>query len=143
MNGRSDDWSPDWSKLNPGCLFAGGLGIGALVAGGVMFFAAMAAAALLIGPFFFWLAWNVLDLGVAVGIGELGFWAIVLATIFLVVDWFGKTVIAAIVMIVDPGWYQAEATLQWPDPSFKHFVAVLILAGLASFPHARNKHEST
>ena len=143
MNERIDEWSPDWSKVNPGCLFAGGLGIGALVAGGAMFFMALVAAALLIGPFFFWLAWNVLDLGVAVGLGELGFWAIVLATIFLVVDWFGKAVIAGIVMLVDPSWYQAEATLQWPEPSFKHYLAVLILAGLASFPHARKQHDSS
>ncbi len=143
MDAHTDDWSPDWTKINPGCLFAGGLGFGALVAGGAMFFAAMVAAALLIGPFFFWLSWNVLDLGAAVGIGELGFWAIVLATVFLVVDWSGKTIIAAIVMLVDPNWYQAEATLQWPEPSFKHFIAVMILAGLASFPHAQRKREVT
>ena len=142
MADRNDDWSFDMRKINPGCLFAGGLGIGALAAGGVAVFAALAAAALLIGPFFFWLSWNVMDLGEAVGIGELGFWAIVLATVFLVVDWFGKTVIAAIVMLFDPEWYQAEATLQWPDPSFKHFVAVAILAALASFPHAKHSSSS-
>jgi len=141
VNERNEGWSPDWSKISPGWIFAGGLGIGALIAGGVVFFAGLVAAALLVGPFLFWLAWNVLDLGVAVGLSELGFWAIVLATIFLVVDWFGKTVIAGIVMLVDPGWFQAEASLRWPEPSFKHFVAVSILAGLASFPHAR-KHKS-
>jgi hypothetical protein len=131
----------DWSKLNPAWIFAGGLGIGALVAGGAVFFMALISAALLIGPFVFWLAWNVLDLGVAIGLGELGFWAIVLATVFLVVDWFGKTVIAAIVMVIDPGWFQSEATLRWPEPSFTHFLAVALLAGLASFPHTR-KHGS-
>jgi len=137
-----NEWSFDVSKLNPGCLFAGGLGIGALAAGGVAVFAALAAVALLLGPFFFWLSWNVMDLGEAVGIGELGFWAIVLATVFLVVDWFGKTLITAIVMLVNPDWFQAEATLQWPEPSFKHFVAVTILAALASFPHAKHGHVS-
>ena len=113
MNEHNDGWSPDWSKISPGWIFAGGLGIGALIAGGVVFFAGLVAAALLVGPFLFWLAWNVLDFGVAVGLSELGFWAIVLATIFLVVDWFGKTVIAGIVMLVDPGWFQTEATLRW------------------------------
>ena len=140
MNDRDAGSSFDWTNLNPGWLFAGGLGIGALIAGGLMFFMALAAAALFIGPLLFWLAWNVLDLGAAVGLGELGFWAIILATLFLVLDWMGKTVIAAIVMVVDPGWFQAEATLRWPEPSFKHFVAVMILAALASFPHAR-KHK--
>ena len=139
----SDDTSsnfPDWTKVSPGWIFAGGLGIGALIAGGVVFFAGLVAMALLIGPFLFWLAWNVLDFGVAIGLDELGFWAIVFATVFLVVDWFGKTVIAGIVMLVDPGWFQAEATLRWPEPSFKHFIAVALLAGLASFPHSR-KHK--
>ena len=106
-----------------------------------MFAASLVAAALLIGPFLFWLAWNVLDFGEAIGVGELGFWAIVLATIFLVFDWFGKTVITGVVMLIDPGWFQNEAAIRWPEPSFKHFVAVVILAGLASFPHAR-KHQS-
>ena len=140
MDTKENDRSPDWSKIDPGCLFFGGLGLGALIAGGAVFFATVAAAALLFGPFVFWLSWNVLDLGEAVGIGELGFWAIVLATVFLVLDWFGKTVIVGIVMLVDPGWFQAEATLTWPEPSFKHFVAVALLAGLASFPHARHRH---
>lgn len=139
---REGEWTPDWSKASPAWVFFGGLGLGALVTGGVMFFAALATAALLIGPFLFWLAWNVLDLGVAVGLSELGFWAIVLATVFLVVDWFGKTVIAGIVMLVNPDWFQTEATLRWPEPSFKHFVAVAILAALASFPHAKHRHGS-
>ncbi|NNC79166.1 MAG: hypothetical protein HKN94_03340 [Acidimicrobiales bacterium] len=139
---REGEWTPDWSKASPAWVFFGGLGLGALVTGGVMFFAALATAALLIGPFLFWLAWNVLDLGVAIGLGELGFWAIVLATVFLVVDWFGKTVIAGIVMLLNPDWFQTEATLRWPEPSFKHFVAVAILAALASFPHAKHRHGS-
>ena len=43
---------------------------------------------LLLGPLVFWLAWNVLNFAHAVGLPELGFWGIVLATLFLVVGWF-------------------------------------------------------
>ncbi|MGI9607091.1 MAG: hypothetical protein ACR2P0_13220 [Acidimicrobiales bacterium] len=130
---------PDWMKQNPGWTLASGIGIGALIAGGVMFAAWLLAAALLIGPFLFWLSWNVLDFGAAIGLPELGFWAIVFATIFLVVDWAGKTVITAIVFILDPAWLQDVATIRWPEPNFKHFLGAAILAALASFPHARKK----
>ena len=54
------------------------------------------------GPLLFWPAWNVLDLAAAVGLPELGFWGIVLATLFLIVGWFPKLVITAIVFLADP-----------------------------------------
>jgi hypothetical protein len=76
------------------------LGIGALVAGGLAVALAALAAAILLGPLVFWVAWNVLDFGPALGLPELGFWAIVLATLFLVVGWLGKVVITGIVFLV-------------------------------------------
>jgi hypothetical protein len=105
-------------------------GIGALVAAA---FAAM----LLVGPLVFWLAWNVLDFAGAVGLPELGFWGIVLATLFLAIGWFGKVVIAGIVFLVDPSWFEGAAQVQWPEPTLRNFVAVALLAMLAARPHAR------
>jgi len=112
------------------------LGIGALVTGGLAIAVAALAAAILLGPLVFWLAWNVLDFGHALGLPELGFWGIVLATLFLVVGWFPKLVITAIVFLVDPSWFHGSARVHWPDPSFRNFVAVALLALLASRPHA-------
>src|SRR6266849_1717564 len=77
------------------------LGIGALVAGGLAIAVAALVAAVLLGPLIFWLAWNVLNFAAAIGLPELGFWGIVLATLFLVVSWFGKVVMAAIVFLLD------------------------------------------
>jgi hypothetical protein len=76
------------------------LGIGALVAGGLAVALVALAATSLLGPLVFWIAWNVLDFGPALGLPELGFWAIVLATLFLVVGWLGKVVITGIVFLV-------------------------------------------
>jgi hypothetical protein len=108
------------------------LGIGTLLAGGL----AALIAAILIGPLIFWLAWNVLNFASAVGLPELGFWGIVLATLFLVVSWLGKVLITAIVFLVDPSWFHGAAQVRWPEPTFRNFVAVALLALLASRPHA-------
>jgi hypothetical protein len=112
------------------------LGISALVAGGLAIAIAALLVVILIGPLIFWVAWNVLNFGPAMGLPELGFWAIVLATLFLVVGWFGKVVIAAIVFLVDPSWFHGAAEVRWPEPTFRNFVAVALLALLASRPHA-------
>jgi hypothetical protein len=112
------------------------LGIGALVAGGVAVVIGAFIAILLLGPLVFWLAWNVLNFAHAVGLPELGFWGIVLATLFLVVGWFPKVVIAAIVFLVDPSWFHGSAQVRWPEPTFRNFVAVALLAALAARPHA-------
>jgi hypothetical protein len=112
------------------------LGIGALVAGGLAVAVAVLITVILIGPLIFWIAWNVLDLASAVGLPELGFWGIVLATLFLVLSWFGKVVITAIVFLADPSWFHGAAEVRWPEPTFRNFVAVALLALLASRPHA-------
>jgi hypothetical protein len=118
------------------------LGIGALVAGGLVVALTALIGAILLGPLIFWIAWNVLDFASAVGLPELGFWGIVLATLFLVVSWFGKVLITAIVFLVDPSWFQGAAEVRWPEPTFRNFVAVALLALLASRPHA-HAHESS
>jgi hypothetical protein len=118
------------------------LGIGALVAGGLAVALAALAAAILIGPLIFWVAWNVLNFAAAVGLPELGFWGIVLATLFLVVGWFGKVLIAAIVFLVEPSWFHGAADVRWPEPTFRNFVAVALIALLASRPHAQ-AHQRT
>ena len=116
------------------------LGIGVLVAGGLAVAVAVLIASVLVGPFLFWVAWNVLDFASAVGLPELGFWGIVLATVFLVVSWFGKIVIAGIVFLVDPSWFGGSASVRWPEPTFRNFFAVALLAALASRPHTRAQH---
>ena len=118
------------------------LGIGALVAGGLAIGVAVLIAVILIGPLIFWIAWNVLNFAAAVGLPELGFWGIVLATLFLVVGWGGKVLITAIVFLVDPSWFHGAAEVRWPEPTFRNFVAVALLALLASRPHA-HAHERT
>ncbi|MGZ4418527.1 MAG: hypothetical protein ACXVRV_10170 [Gaiellaceae bacterium] len=118
------------------------LGIGALVAGGLAVALGALIAAILVGPLIFWVAWNVLNFASAVGLPELGFWGIVLATLFLVVSWFGKVLITAIVFLVDPSWFHGAAEVRWPEPTFRNFVAIALLALLASRPHA-HAHERT
>ena len=118
------------------------LGIGALVAGGLVVALAALLLVLLIGPVIFWIAWNVLDFAAAVGLPELGFWGIVLATLFLVIGWLGKVAITAIVFLVEPSWFEGSAEVQWPEPTLRNFVAVVLLALLASRPHA-HAHERT
>jgi hypothetical protein len=116
------------------------VGIGALVAGGLAVALAALVAVVLLGPLLFWLTWNVLDFGHALGLPELGFWGIVLATLFLVGGWFSKVVITAIVFLVDPSWFHGAARVHWPVPTFRNFVAVALLALLASRPHAHARH---
>jgi hypothetical protein len=117
------------------------VGIGALVAGGLVLALLALIAVVLLSPLIFWVAWNVLNFASAVGLPELAFSGIVLATLFLVVGWFGKVVIAAIVFLVDPSWFHGAAEVRWPEPTFRNFVAVALLALLASRPqaHARRR----
>jgi len=118
------------------------VGFGALVAGGVAVALLAFIAAVLVGPLLFWIAWNVLNFASAVGLPELRFWGIVLATLFLVANWFGKVVIAGIVFLIDPSWFHGAASVRWPEPTFRNFVAVALLALLASRPHS-HAHKRT
>jgi ABC-type branched-subunit amino acid transport system permease subunit len=114
------------------------LGLGALLAGAV----ALVIGGLLLGPLLVWLAWNVLDLAHAVGAPELGFWGIVLAAVFLAIGLAGRIVIVAAVFLINPDWFHGAARLHWPEPTFRNFVAVALLALLASRPHAHaHKHK--
>jgi hypothetical protein len=115
------------------------LGFGALVTGGLFIAALVLVGTLLIGPLIFWLAWNVLNFAHAVGLPELGFWGIVLATLFLVSSWFPKIVIAGLVFLIDPNWFHGSAQVHWPNPCFRNFVAVALLALLAARPQAHAK----
>ena len=117
------------------------LGIGALVAGGLAVALAALASVTLLGPLVFWIAWNVLDFGSALGLPELGFWGIVLATLFLGLGWGGKMMITAIVFIADPSWFHGTAQVRWPEPTFKNFVAIALLALIATRPRASRKWE--
>ena len=112
------------------------LGIGALVGGGLVIAVVALVATILIGPLVFWVAWNVLNFAGAVGLPELGLWGILLATLFLVVAWFGKVVITGIVFLIDPSWFHGGAAAHWPEPTLRNFVAIALLALLASRPHA-------
>lgn len=115
------------------------LGLGALVAGGLALAFALFVAVILLGPLVFWLAWNDLNFAGAVGLPELGFWGIVLATLFLVSSWAGKVLIAGIVFVVNPSWFHSSAELRWPEPTLRNFVAVALLALLAARPHSHGR----
>jgi hypothetical protein len=119
------------------------LGFGAIVAGGLAVALLALIAALLLGPLLFWIAWNVLNFASAVSLPELGFWGIVLATIFLVAGWLGKVVIAGIVFLIDPSWFHGAAEVRWPEPTFRNFVAVALLALLAARPHSHAHKRTT
>jgi hypothetical protein len=118
------------------------LGFSALIAGGLVVAVAAFVAVILLGPLIFWLAWNVLNFASGVGLPELGFWGIVLATLFLVAGWAGKVLITGVVFVVDPSWFHGSAQVRWPEPTLRNFVAVALLALLASRPHAR-AHQRT
>jgi hypothetical protein len=117
------------------------LGIGALVVGSIAVVAGLLLATVLIGPLLFWLAWNVLAFGPALGLPELGFWGIVLATLFLGLGLVGKLVITALVFIADPSWFHGAAQVHWPEPTFKNFVAIVLLALIATRPRASRQWE--
>ncbi|HEY2790694.1 MAG TPA: hypothetical protein VGI72_14665 [Gaiellales bacterium] len=104
------------------------LGLGALLTAVV----AVVVGGLLLGPLLVWLAWNVLGLAGAVGAGELGFWGLVLVAVFLAVGMAGRVLIVAVVFLVDPAWLHRSATLHWPAPTLRNFVAICLLLAVAS-----------
>ena len=104
------------------------LGLGALLAAVV----AVVVGGLLLGPLLVWLSWNVLGLAHAVGASELGFWGLVLTAVFLAVGLAGRVLIVGVVFLVDPAWLHRSATLHWPAPTLRNFVAVCLLLAVAS-----------
>ena len=101
------------------------LGLGALVAAVV----AVVVGGLLLGPLLVWLSWNVLGLAHAVGAGELGFWGLVLAAVFLAVGLAGRVLIVGVVFLIDPAWLHRSATLHWPAPDVQELHRHLPAAG--------------
>ena len=112
------------------------LGLGALLAGAVV----LVIFGLLLGPLLVWLSWNVLDLAHAMGAPELGFWGIVLAAVFLAIGLAGRILIVAAVFLIDPDWFHGSARLHWPDPTFKHFIAICLLLTVASASAHQHHH---
>lgn len=127
-------------KMRPHHWALMGLGIGAFLAGATALVVALVILGLLLAPLAVWLAWNVLDFASAIGAPELGFWGIVLLTLFLITGFGGRVLIAIIVWIVHPQWLSGSATLNWPQWSLKTFIALLILLLVAQVP-ARARHD--
>lgn len=120
-----------------------GFGVGGLLIGASAFLLGLIAIGILVVPFIVWLAWNVLDFAVAIGAPELGFWGIILLTLFLTTGLGGRIVITLIVWLVDPDWLAGSVELQWPQPSFRTFVALLLLLMVAQIPaHTHHDHGS-
>ena len=117
---------------NPLLWVAAVLGIAFTVAG----VAALVAAALLVAPLLVWLAWNVLDLGAGIGLGDFGFWGIVLLALFLASGWLVRMVVVALVFLIEPSWSQGSAELRLPEPSLRHFLALAILLAVAGLGHS-------
>jgi hypothetical protein len=117
-----------------------GLGVGTLLVGATAVVVALVIIGLLLAPLAVWLAWNVLDFASAIGAPELGFWGIVLLTLFLIAGFGGRVLIAMVVWIVGPDWLDGAATLHWPQWSFSTFVALVILLLVAQVP-GRGRHD--
>ncbi len=118
--------------------FVGGLIFG-LVGIGILVISAIA---LLIAPIVVWFAWNVLDFGKSIGAGDLGFWGIILLSIFLVGGAFIRIVTVSLVFLIDPAWFSKAGILTWPDPTFKLWVATVILVLVASHSAAATRRRA-
>jgi hypothetical protein len=128
---------PTSSKVRWGLI---GFGVGGLLVGASALVLGLIAIGILVVPFIVWLAWNVLDFGIAIGAPELGFWGIILLTLFLTTGFGGRIVIALLVWLVDPSWLGGSAELHWPQPSVRTFIALLLLLAVAQIP-AHTHHE--
>jgi hypothetical protein len=120
-----------------------GFGLGALLIGASTIVATLVMISLIMAPIAVWAAWNVLHFGQAIGAPELGFWGIVLLTLFLVSGFGGRLLLSILVWIVDPGWLHAAATLHWPQSSFRTFVALLIFLLVAQTPVRERRHRAS
>jgi hypothetical protein len=116
-----------------GGLLVGLVGIGIVV---------ITAIALLVAPIVVWFAWNVLDFGNAIGAGDLGFWGIILLSIFLVGGAFIRITVVSLLFLIDPAWFSKAGTLMWPEPTFKIWVATVLLVLVASHSAAATRRRS-
>ncbi len=98
--------------------------------------------ALLIAPVVVWFAWNVLDFGESIGAGDLGFWGIILLSVFLVGGAFIRIAVVSLVFLIDPDWFSKSGTLTWPEPTFKLWIASVILVLVASHSAAAMRRRS-
>jgi hypothetical protein len=139
---KSNQWSP-FNRYTPDTqrrdwrFFMQTLGIGAFIAGGLTVALWIVAIAAIAAPLMFWFAWNVLKFGPAIGLPLLGFWPIVLISLFLVFGWFGKVLMVGFVFLSNPDWLADERLMRWPEPTLRNFVAVALLAILMARPHTR------
>lgn len=115
------------------------IGLGALVAGATAVAVLLAVLVFAAAPVAVWLAWNVLDFAGAIGAPELGFWGILLVTLFLICGFGGRLAIALIVALVDPAWLHQSARLHWPQPSVRVFVALALLLAVAESPRRHSR----
>ena len=129
---RQGRLGPHWALM--------GFGLGALLLGATAVVVGLVIIGVLLAPIAVWLAWNVLDFAQAIGAPELGFWGIVLLTLFLILGFGGRILMALIVWIVDPEWLSGSANLHWPEWSLSTFVALLLLLLVAQIP-AHSRHE--
>jgi len=125
---------PDRTPRTPLGWALAAVGLGALVAGATTVLVLLAIVLCALAPIAVWLAWNVLDFAGAIGAPELGLWGILLLTLFLVCGWGGRMLIAIAVALVDPEWLHGSATLNWPQPSLRTFVALALLLAVAAAP---------
>jgi len=63
--------------------------------------------------------------------------------LFRALGWLGKVGIPGVVFLINPDWFaNGTARVKWPEPTFRNFVAVALLALLASRPHAHAHRET-
>jgi hypothetical protein len=84
-----------------------------------------------------WLGWNVLDAGSSMGLGEPGFWGIVLITLALYLTNVGRLALLAVLMIVEPSWWSDVTRVTFPDPGVWHFLGFALLALVVGMSNAR------
>lgn len=139
MTRDSDSRQPASTPRTPLGWALAAVGLGAVVAGATAVAVLLAVLAFAAAPVAVWLAWNVLDFAGAIGAPELGFWGILLMTLFLISGFGGRIAIALIVALVDPAWLHESARLNWPQPSVRNFVALALLLAVAEIPRRHGR----
>jgi hypothetical protein len=119
-----------------------GFGLGALFIGASTIVVTLVIISMIMAPIAVWVAWDLLHFGRAIGAPELGLWGVILLTLFLVSGFGGRLLLSLLVWAFDPGWLHASATLQWPQGSFRTFVALVILLLVAQTPVRARRHRT-